>query len=146
MLIILFCPSFEQGQVLRKVLVILVIIELFCNLSLPFLQVDLFIEQNRSIKLYVDWLSYSFSLNASLNAVKGEPFSVVWSSIKLINEFCILNYPHMLIIFFEYIKCLGLRLKCNCFFKRLRGFRCLRQIISQSTFFWLRLICQLNLI
>jgi hypothetical protein len=77
------------------------IVNLLRNLPLPLKRVSLLIAFDRSIELNEDGLPDGLGLDASLDAVEGEPLGVIGSAIELVDEFGILNYPHMLVVVLE---------------------------------------------
>ena len=85
------------------------IIDLFGDLLLPILEVSVFIEDYWSIKLNVDWFSNCLGFDTGLNTVETQPFGIIRTAIKLINEFCIFNDTDMFIVILKSIWHLWLR-------------------------------------
>ena len=101
MLVVLLRPTFKQFDVVGHRLVVPLVVDLLGRLPLPLNRVCFLIAVNRGIELDVDDLSDGLGLDASLDAVEGEPLGVIGTPIELVDEFGILNYSHMLIVVLE---------------------------------------------
>ena len=98
MLVVLLGPAFKELDIVGHGLVVLMIVNLLRNLPFPLIWLCLLIAHDWSIELDEDGLPYGLGLDASLDAVEGEPFGVVGTPIELVDEFGILYYPHMLVV------------------------------------------------
>ena len=101
MLVVLLGPALKELDIVGHGLVGLMIVDLLRHLSLSLKRLCLLIAFDRSIELDEDGLPYGLGLDASLDAVEGEPLGVIGSAIELVDEFGILYYPHMLVVVLE---------------------------------------------
>ena len=99
--VVLLGPALEELDIVGHGLVVLMIVDLLGHLPLPLKRVSLLIALDRGIELDEDGLAYGLGLDASLDAVEGEPLGVIGTAIELVDEFGILNYPHMLVVVLE---------------------------------------------
>ena len=101
MLVVLLRAAFKQFDIVGHRLVVPLVVDLLGRLPLPLNRVCFLIAVNRGIELDVDDLPDGLGLDASLDAVEGEPLGVIGTPIELVDEFGILNYPHVLIVVLE---------------------------------------------